>query len=220
MYVVMTFGPMFLIQYVYKKKYAEEQIDRARKTSRDKVLAEKPRKENTRVPFEVTYHPGLLHIGGLLQKLHPVLDSSMRCKQAIPQVPMVAYRKPKSLAQYLVHACFTNTPKERIDGTLKCTSKNCQICKFLCLGKTFCSTKNDEEFKINYNLDCNCSNVIYLINCKKCKVQYVGGSTMTRFKSRFNNHKSRVNAHVNLSLNQKGKMTSYTDISTVMGTEV
>ena len=99
----------------------EEQIDRARKTSRDEVLAEKPRKENTRVPFVVSYHPGLPHIGGLLHKLHPVLHSSMRCKEAIPQVPMVTYRKPKSLAQYLVRARFTNTPKERIDGTLKRT---------------------------------------------------------------------------------------------------
>ena len=136
--------------------------------------------------------------------LHPVLHSSTRCKEAIPQVPMVAYRKPKSLAQYLVRARFTNAPNEKINGTLKCTSKNCQICNFLCLGDTFCSNKNGKEFKINYNLDCNCSNVIYLINCTKCKVQYVG-STTTRFRTRFNNHKSRVNAHVNLSLNQKGK---------------
>ena len=35
-------------------------------------------------------------------------------------------------------------------------------------------------------------------------MQYVG-STTTRFRTHFNNHKSRVNAHVNLSLNQKGK---------------
>ena len=136
----------------YKKKYVEEQINRARKTSRDEVLAEKPRKENTRVPFVVIYHPGLPHIGGLLQKLHPVLHSSMRCKEAIPQVPMVAYtrayRKPKRLAQYLVRARFTNTPKEKIDGTLKCSSKNCQICNFLCLSNTFCGNKNCKEFKI------------------------------------------------------------------------
>ena len=194
----------FLEERGYKKKYVEEQIDRARRSSRDEVLAERPRKENTRVPFVVTYHPGLPHIGGLLQKLHPVLHSSTRCKEAIPQVLMVAYRKPKSLAQYLVRARFTNAPKENINGTLKCTSRNCQICNFLCLGDTFCSNKNGKEFKINYNLDCNCSNVIYLINCTKCKVQYVG-STTTRFRTRFNNHKSRVNAHVNLSLNQKGK---------------
>ena len=185
----------FLEERGYKKKYVEEQIDRARKTSR---------KENNRVPFLVLYHPGLPHIRGLLQKLHPVLHSSIRCKEAIPQVPTVAYRKSKSLAQYLVRAPFTNTPKERIDGTLKCTSKNCQICKFLCLGNTFCSSKNGKEFKINYNLGCNCGNIIYQKNCKKCKMQYVR-STTTRFRTRFNNHKSRVNAYVDLSLNQKMK---------------
>ena len=34
---------------------------------------------------------------------------------------------------------------------------------------------------------------MYLINCKKCKVQHVG-STTTRFRAQFNNHKSKVNA--------------------------
>ena len=35
-------------------------------------------------------------------------------------------------------------------------------------------------------------------------MEYVG-STTTRFRTQFNNHKSRVNAHVDLSLNQKRK---------------
>ena len=135
----------FLEERGYKRKYVEEQIDRARRTSRGEALTEKRRKENARVPFVITYHPGLPNIGSLLRDLHPVLKRSKRCKKDFPGVPMVAFRKPKSLAQYLVCARFTNVPKEKINGTLECTSKNCQICNFLYLGDTFCSNSNGKN---------------------------------------------------------------------------
>ena len=127
----------FLEERGYKRKYVEEQIDRAKKVSQDKALTEKQKKKNARVPFAVTYNPGFPNIGGLLRDLHPVLKTSNRCAEAIPEIPMVAFRKPKSLAQDLVRACFTNATKKKANGTSKCTSKNCQICDFLCLGIPF-----------------------------------------------------------------------------------
>ena len=72
--------------------------------------------------------------------------------------------------------------------TLKCGSNRCQICTFLCVGRTFRSKTNGKEFRINYNLNCNSKNVVYLITCKVCGIQYVG-STTTTFRSRFNNHR-------------------------------
>ena len=41
---------------------------------------------------------------------------------------------------------------------------------------------------------CNSSNVVYLITCKTCALQYVG-STITKFRLRFNNHKARIRRH-------------------------
>ena len=92
------------------------------------------------------------------------------CKEAIPEVPMVVFRKPKNLAQYLVRARFTEAPKEKATGTSNCSSKSCQICNYFYVGNTFCNKRNGKEFKINYNLDCNSCNIVYLINCKKCQV--------------------------------------------------
>ena len=40
---------------------------------------------------------------------------------------------------------------------------------------------------LTYSLNCNSSNVLYLMTCKKCALQYVG-STITKFRLRFNNH--------------------------------
>ena len=42
-----------------------------------------------------------------------------------------------------------------------------------------------------YHLNCKSKNVIYLVNCNKCSVQYVG-STSNEFKVRFRNHKSTM----------------------------
>ena len=62
---------------------------------------------------------------------------------------------------------------------------------FWVCGNISVNNKTGKEFSINYNLDCNSSNVVYLISCKKCNVQYVE-STTTRFRTRFNNQKSRA----------------------------
>ena len=59
---------------------------------------------------------------------------------------------------------------------------------------SFTSHTTKRSYNINYQLDCNSNNVVYLIICKVCGQQYVG-STSTKFRLRFNNHKSRLRAH-------------------------
>ena len=51
----------------------------------------------------VTYHPNLSNIGYILRELQPLLHCSDKCKKAVKEVPMVAFRRPKSLKDYLVH---------------------------------------------------------------------------------------------------------------------
>ena len=118
------------------------------------------------------------------------------------EVPMVAFRRPKCLSDYLVRAKFRRAAKEEITGTSRCGRNRCQICNFLCVGRTFCSKTNGKEFRISYNLNCNSENMVYLITCKVCGIQYVG-STTTTFRFRFNNHRSRINAHLKFSSGNK-----------------
>ena len=66
-------------------------MDRARQTPRDEALRYRPKKENSRIPFTVTYHPGLPDIEGMLRKLHPVLHSPQRFRDVIKEVPIVAF---------------------------------------------------------------------------------------------------------------------------------
>ena len=45
-----------------------------------------------------------LLLESILRELHLFLYYSERCKQAIKDVPMMAFRRPKSLQDYLVRA--------------------------------------------------------------------------------------------------------------------
>ena len=137
----------FLVERGYEKNFIQQQVGRTRQTPRDKALRDRPKKENSRIPFTVTYHTGLPNIGGILRKLHPVLHSSQRCRDAIKEVPMVAFRRPKCL---LVRTRFRSDAKEEVTGTPECKSNRCQICSFLCGGRTFRSKTNGKEFLINY----------------------------------------------------------------------
>ena len=115
----------------------------------------------------------------------------------------MSFRKPKSLGDYLVHAKVDSCgAKHLLLGTVKCASRRCEVCKCMDENSRFKSSQDDRRYSINYNLTCNSSNVVYLITCKKCLLEYVG-STVTKFRLRFNNHKSRIRRHEMLGQAEK-----------------
>ena len=193
----------FLVARGYKENFVKAQIRRARNKTREEVLAPYIKEKNERIPFVTTYHPSLPNIGGLIRELQPVLHCSERCRNAVPNLPMVAFRRPKNLRDYLVHAKLKTT-QQIARGTVKCQNRRCDVCNYLSLGNKFTSHVTGKTYSVNYNLDCNSKNVIYLLFCKVCGVQYVG-STMTKFRFRFNNHKSRLKRHEKLGEIQKEK---------------
>ena len=152
----------------------------------------------------VTYHPGLPNLPGILKDLHPILSSSDRCKAAIPEVPLVAYRRPKSLKDILVRAKVKRTHNscDIVKGVSKCGDRRCSVCNYIKIGKVFMSKATGKQYSINYNFNCNSCNVVYLFSCKVCGIQYVG-STINRFRTRFNNHRSRLRKHNSLGVEQR-----------------
>ena len=56
---------------------------------------------------------------------------------------------------------------------------------------TFTSSTYDTDFPLKNNCNCNSKNLIYLITCNACNVQYVG-ETGDSLKNRLNNHRSDV----------------------------
>jgi len=81
-----------------------------------------------------------------------------------------------------------NIPKYR---TKKCKHPLCGCCDLILESNHFSSTKNNKKYPIKTNMNCNSSNLIYLITCKICHLQYVG-ETKRKLKDRLNDHLSNI----------------------------
>jgi len=79
-------------------------------------------------------------------------------------------------------------------GNFKCNHCICQICNILVPGNEFTSFVTKKTYKMNFRFDCNSQDVIYLISCTVCGLQYTG-TTVTRFRERFNQYKSNINLY-------------------------
>ncbi|XP_064157797.1 nuclear GTPase SLIP-GC-like isoform X2 [Anguilla rostrata] len=87
-------------------------------------------------------------------------------------------------------------PSSRTAGTRTgvdtCNSKGCLCCSHIRKGTDkFHSTATGEQYKIPEYLTCKTQSVIYIIQCQKCPVQYVG-KTATTLQRRFKDHRSSI----------------------------
>ena len=72
-----------------------------------------------------------------------------------------------------------------------CNSPYCFACEYVVECDSVYSNTTDCAFKLCQSLDCNSINLIYLIQCKECDMQYIG-QTRNSLRSRINNHKGDV----------------------------
>ena len=71
----------------------------------------------------------------------------------------------------------------------KCNSKKCGLCDLLLEGSFF-EFNNGKKFKINDNMSCDVKNVIYVIRCNGCKLEYIGETANLRDRTRV--HKQHI----------------------------
>ena len=73
----------------------------------------------------------------------------------------------------------------------KCGARNCLLCKQLRKDHYFSSTVTGRKYHIRTteNLNCDSSNLIYLLTCNNCSLQYTG-ETVQVLKQRIRQHRS------------------------------
>ena len=101
-------------------------------------------------------------------------------------------KRQKNLKQVLIRAKVPpvcKRPKRKIPGMKKCN--NCVYCHYIMTGQHVKFTASNYHHIITTNITCQTSNVIYLITCLKCLMQYVG-ETDRRLKDRFLEHQGYV----------------------------
>ena len=147
-------------------------------------------RNNDRLALTFTFYPSIKNFQNVLDEAHILLAPNKKHRKVFgDKRPMTGWRKPKSLKDHLVSAkikCESSSDNKRAPY---CRSR-CQICPFIEETKTFQKKGKSKTFDIRKEiLNCSTNMVVYLIECKSCSKQHVG-STITSFRSRFNNHKN------------------------------
>ena len=192
---------LYLTQQGYNKSMVEKQFQKANLISRTELLKPRVAKNKRKVvPLVVDYNPNLPNIHGIIKENFHFLNSSENLRKIFPENSVItAFRRPKNLKEILAPSKLrlvgdTSAPipsdKSNV-GCFKC-SRKCDLCRnYLVQSNAFTSFRTKKKYFINQQLNCQSKNVVYLISCNKCSLQYIG-STSNEFKVRFRNHKSAM----------------------------
>ena len=180
----------WLIDRGYITEVVRLEIQKVNSIDRNVLLEKRPKHQEDSVTLILTFHSALHVIFDILKSAHGHIEKSPLLKSVLPKLSRVAFRNPKSLHYKLIWSKLkSEDEKER--GNFPCCRKNCDICNILYPSNKFRSTVTGEEYKMNFHFNCNSICVVYLLTCKICAKQYTG-STITKFRSRFNQYKSNI----------------------------
>ena len=175
----------------YLKQDIVSAIDKARQRSRDALLSYRPKSTEvgTILPFVLTYHPDLPKVRDIVDKNWSIIESSDELKDIYQRKPVMAFRRPKSLRDFLVRARLKpNSDDDNQNGECRpCGRKRCQCCKMITSAGTVKSSSG-ATVRLRQNTDCTTENVVYLISCSSCNKQYVG-ETKGPLNKRMNGHR-------------------------------
>ena len=187
----------YLVDQGYPEELVSREFSRVVNIPRNNLLQAKVRDSKEIFPFVLTYDPNLPSINGLIKKHFHLLLSSPKLKELFPPNSIISsFRRSKNLKEILAPSKCRKGSLVSITlpsaGCFTCNKTRCNLCKnFLDNSQTFSSAQTGKTYFVQQKLSCNSANVIYLVHCKKCNLQYVS-STTTEFKVRFRNHKSSM----------------------------
>ena len=142
-----------------------------------------------RIPFITTFNPSLPHVSLIVKKHFNLLLSSNRCKSVFQHSPVVAFRRFHNLRDLLVTAKLpSNSANPRLPFCSFRCGKNCATCPYISHGPTACTFFSTGEARpIKSNLTCETKNLIYMIQCNRCNLQYIGETKRRRTIDKPNN---------------------------------
>ena len=187
----------YLVNQGYPVNLVDKQFSKALIIPRTELLKQKVKTSKKIFPFVTTFNPLLPDLNYIIKKHLHFLESNPKLKELFPKNSIIpSYRRSKNLKEILAPSKFESTASQNTNslagGCFKCNKNRCDLCKnYFVESKDFSSFRTGRSYKIRSNLTCDSKNVIYLVACKKCKLQYIG-STTTEFKVRFRNHKSSM----------------------------
>ena len=162
----------------------------------DERLQVRERHTTSHIPLVTTYNPRTSYIAEVANRNWHFLQSKERLAHIFRERPIIAYRRSKSLRDILVSTKLTGRTPEGHTTTMgscgPCNKPKCSWCVLINKTSTFTGTRRDGKvFDIFHTVNCQSTFVIYIIECRICRLQYVGKSE-TAFNLRLNNHRNHI----------------------------
>ena len=95
-------------------------------------------------------------------------------KEIMQTYPIIkSKRQPWNLKKLLTRAKFEEIQES--PKITKCNRPNCGVCDYLMTDNDFLF-KCGKTFKVKTSMSCGAKNLIYVIKCKGCDEEYIGGN--------------------------------------------
>ena len=187
------------IDHMYKKfvssGYSNEELDKCKTKAlalnRDEIIENHLQKnenddENSILTFVINHDPQMsVHIKSFLKKETDTLKKLIGDKRII-----ISERRSANTASLTFAKSSFSTTAKIFKSTQKCGSARCKTCSIMNAPKNI--RLNNFPLKLDFSLNCQTENCIYVALCKNCKAleSFYIGKTINMARSRFNNHRS------------------------------
>ena len=161
------------------------------------------------MPFVITYHSALSNLSNIVREHSTTIQKHPELCKIFKKPPFLAFRKPKSLKDILVRADIS--PRSDYNGQCQtCDSRRYMTCKNIQCTQKFSSTDTGEEFIIFGNANCKTENIIYLLECAICGLQYIE-EIKQQLSKRLDGHRSDANCKPDLPSSRHLRSTGHHD---------
>ena len=183
----------------YPSKLVHSAMRKAELQDRDILIAKNAPVAKTRVkntdPTEKTFYLVSTHnpsnppIREIVETNWPLLNKSKATRFLNDAKLIFGQRRNKNLSDHLVRASTQTTPNKgkNIDKNPCNRLSKCRYCPLIDKSGILISHSNGRKFHSMQHVNCQSSNLIYVITCNHCGIQYVG-QTKNRILKRFQGH--------------------------------
>ena len=141
--------------------------------------------------FFTNFNPHHPNVHKIITSHENILRTSATLNEIFPKGTFQVVNKREKNLKELVSRADPYTVKPIKAGEYKTCDRVCDSCRTFVFGCTeFKCNATGRTFKLAKNMNCNTPNVIYVAECKKCKLQGVGSTV--EWKPRQRNYKSWV----------------------------
>ena len=183
--------PKFLVKNALIRAELQDRATLLNKQRDTKTTETAPKNTDPSFYLVVTHNPKNPPLRNLIQENWPLLNKSKTTRVLTDANLVFGQSRNKNLSDHLVRASTKSlTTNKPVSVRNPCQRPNtCRYCRILNKTGNIKSHANGKTYTSMTNVNCQSSNLIYLISCNNCGIQYVGQTKnrlLTRFQGHFN----------------------------------